>query len=188
MQTSLERAWQEWEAFCADTLRRAQESLATGLPPPPRDNHVLRAALTALDTTQLAAFLDDPRLAETHPELGAHLESPSRFALLLCYLPPHAAPTLALRYDDPCGAKSNLSPRARLALFLTFRWKQFLLENLRRDTAVLSLQAHRFHLAHFVSRFGDEASKALLTPKDPPALVRELAKAQKQLPTHPTQP
>jgi hypothetical protein len=176
MQTSLERAWQEWEAFCADTLRRAQESVATGLPPPSRDNHTLRAALAELDTEHLAAFLDDPRLAETY------------FALLLCYLPPQAALPLAQRYDDPCRAKSNLPPRARLTLFLTFRWKQFLLENLRRDASVLSLQAHRFHLAHFVNRFGDEASKALLTTNDPPALARELAKAQKQLPTRLTQP
>ena len=174
MQTSLERAWQEWEAFCADTLRRAQESVASGLPPPPRDNQTLRAALAELDTQQLAAFLDDPRLAETY------------FALLLCYLPPHAALPLAQRYDDPCHAKTNLPPRARLTLFLTFRWKAFLLENLHRDASILSLQAHRFHLAHFVSRFGDAATQTLLTPNDPPALARELAKVQKKLPTRPS--
>ncbi|WP_395139433.1 hypothetical protein [Armatimonas sp.] len=185
MQTPLELAWREWEAFCEDIPRRAGEafeSAARGLPSPPRDHHVLRDALFALDSEQLTVFLDDPRLAEAHPEPGLPLDSASRFALLLCFLPPHAALALAQRYDDPCRAKSNLPPRPRLVLFLTFRWKAFLLENLHREMSVLSLLAHRFHFAHFVNRFGDEATKALLTTNDPPALARELVKAQKHLP------
>ena len=185
MQTPLALAWREWEAFCEDTPRRAGEvfeSVARGLPPPPRDHRELREALFALDSEQIAVFLDDPRLAEVHPEPELPLSSASRFALLLCYLPSHAALALAQRYDDPCRAKSNLPSRPRLVLFLTFCWKAFLLENLHREGAVLSLQAHRFHLAHFVKQFGDEATKALLTTRDAPALARELVKAQKHLP------
>ena len=188
METSLERAWQEWEAFCVDTLRRVQEAVASGLAPAAWENEALRTALAALDASALATFLDDPRLEETYPESVTGLQATSRFGLLLCLLPPHAALTLAQRYDDPCRAKSNLPPRARLTLFLTLRWKAFLIESLRRDYAVLALQGYRFHLRHFVEKYGDESAKALLKSDDSPALARELAKAQKQLPTRPTQP
>ena len=177
MQTPLELAWREWEAFC----HQVQESVATGIPPQLPEYPGLRTALASLNPEALESFLDDPRLEERHaaPETG---DMPLRFAMLLCFLPQHAALLLAERYDDPCRAKSNLPSRPRLVLFLTFRWKAFLLENLHREGAVLSLQAHRFHLAHFVKQFGDEATKALLTTKDAPALARELVKAQKYLP------
>lgn len=177
MQTPLELAWREWEAFC----HQVQESVATGIPPQLPEYPGLRTALTSLSPEALESFLDDPRLEERHPapEKG---DTPLRFAMLLCFLPQHAALLLAERYDDPCRAKSNLPPRPRLVLFLTFRWKAFLLENLHREMSVLSLQAARFHINHFVERFGGDSAKALLKTNDSPTLTRELVKARKHFP------
>jgi hypothetical protein len=185
METSLERAWQEWEAFCTETEARIKASASSGLPPAPPENAALRAALGALDERSLVAFLDDPRLEETH--LGSETSglAATRHAMLLCFLPPHAAPTLALRYDDPFRAKTNLLPRPSLFLFLTLRWKAFLLANLQREYAVFTLHSQRSLIHHFVEKHGDEAAKALLQTTDPPALARELEKAQKQLASRP---
>lgn len=185
MDEPLARAWQEWERFCKETEGRIKESAASGLPPAPTENVALRAALAALSPEQLGVFLDDVRLEETHPEPGAGMASSVRFALLLCFLPPAAASALARRYDNPCCAKSNLPPRASLGLFFTLRWKAFLVANLRREGALVALQAHRFQLAHFVERFGDEAAKALLVTTDPPTLTRELERIQKRFPNRP---
>ena len=186
MDEPLKTAWREWESFCAAMIEQIKSSSASGLPPAPPENAPLRAALAGLDHAQLVAFLDDPRLAEPHPEPGADSLAATRFAFLLCFLPPHAAPVLAPRYDDPCRAKTNLPPRASLGLFFTLRWKAFLVANLRREGALIALQAHRFQLAHFVHRFGDEATKALLVTKDSPALTRELERVQRRFPARPT--
>jgi hypothetical protein len=182
MDEPLARAWQEWERFCIEAEARIKESAASGLVPAPTENAALRAALSVLSAEQLAVFLDDPRLEETHSEPGTGSLAATRFAFLLCFLPPAAAPTLAHRYDDPCRSKSNLPPRAALGLFFTLRWKCFLVANLRRDGALIALQAHRLQLAHFVQRFGDEASKALLVTRDSPTLTRELTNIQKRFP------
>ncbi|WP_309710410.1 hypothetical protein [Armatimonas sp.] len=185
MQTSLERAWQEWESFCTDMQTRIQEAVASGLEPRPPQDKALRAALAALTAEELMLFLDDPRLEEHPPEPGTETAFSTRVAILLCVLPPHAALPLAQRFDDPCRAKSNLPPRASLALFLTFRWKQFLIANLRREGALIALQANRFQITYFVARFGDETMRALLRTSDPPGLTRELAKVQKQFSERP---
>ena len=186
MDKLLDSTWKEWEAFCEDTLRRVQEAVTSGLPPVAGENAALRAALAALDAPTLGAFLDDPRLEETHSGLETSGLAATRHAMLLCFLPPHAAPTLASRHDDPFRAKTNLPPRPSLFLFLTFRWKAFLLTNLHREYAVFALHAHRFQVRYFVEKHGDDAAKALLHTTDSPALARELAKAQKQLLNRPT--
>lgn len=181
MEQPLERAWREWERFCTETEGRIKESAASGLPPHAHENTALRTALAALSAPQLRTFLEDSRLEETHREPAPGMAPSTRLAMLLCFLPPHAAQPLAQCYDDPCHAKTNLPPRPRLALFFTLRWKAFLQDTLRREGAVLSLAAHRFHIAYFVGRFGDEAATALLKPEDSPALAQELAKAKKWL-------
>ena len=108
-----------------------------------------------------------------------------RFAYLLCFLPPTAAVPLAMRYDDSCHAKSNLPPRAAITLFLTFRWRAFLLAHLRREGAIVSLHAMRHQIQGFVERSGDASAKALLKTNDTAALARELAKVQKSFPSRP---
>lgn len=186
MDKPLEKAWQEWESFCAESDARIKESVASGMPPAPPENAGLRAALSSLDNAQLVAFLDDARLVETHPEPGADSLAATRMAFLLCFLPPHAASVLAPRFADPWLAKTNLPPRASLGLFFTLRWKAFLVANLRREGALIALQAHRFQVAHFVNRFGDAAARALLVTNDSPALTRELARIQRRFPARTT--
>jgi hypothetical protein len=185
MQSSLEQARREWEAFCTDSQHRIQEALASGLAPRPPQDKALRTTLAALTPEEIAQFLDDPCLEENHHDPGTERALSTGFAMLLCVLPSHAAFALAQRYDDPCRAKSNLPPRASLSFFLTFRWKQFLEQTLRREGAVLTLESYRFHIRHFVERFGNEATKALLQSSDPPGLTHELIKVQKQFSKRP---
>lgn len=185
MEDRLSQAWRVWDDFCSDTARRIQESVDSGLPPAPAQEQPLRAALAALTPEEIAQFLDDPRLEERHPDPGSEKTLSMRFAMLLCFLPPPAAVPLALRYDDPCRAKSNLPPRASLELFLTLRWKAFLLSHLRREGAIVSLHAARHQIQGFVERSGDASAKALLKTSDTAALARELAKTQKSFPSRP---
>ena len=178
-------AWRVWDDFCNDTARRIQESAASGLPPAAAQDQPLRAALAALTPEEIAQFLDDPRLEEKHPDPGSESTLTLRFAMLLCFLPVCAAVPLAMRYDDPCRAKSNLPSRASLALFLTFRWKGFLLAHLRREGAIVSLHAMRHQIQGFVERSGDASAKALLKTNDTAALALERAKTQKSFPSRP---
>ena len=171
MEDRLSQAWRVWDDFCGDTARRIQESAASGLPPATAQEQPLRAALAALMPEEIAQLLDDPRLEETHSESGSTMLRPAmRFAYLLCFLPPVASVPLALRYDDPCRAKSNLPPRAAVGLFLTLRWRVFLLAHLRREGAIVSLHAARHQIQGFVERSGDASAKALLKTTDTAAL------------------
>ncbi len=183
MEDRLSQAWRVWDDFCSDTARRIQESAASGLPPAAAQDQPLRAALAALTLKEIEQFLDDPRLEETHAELDSTMLRPAtRFAYLLCFLPPTAAVPLALRYDDPCRAKSNLPPRAAITHFLTLRWRAFLLAHLRREGAIVSLHAMRHQIQGFVERSGDASAKALLKTTDTAALTRELQSVARKFP------
>lgn len=181
METPVDRAVRAWLAFCGQMDAKIKEAAQSGIAPNVPDNALLRRTLTALTPEQFSAFLADSRLDEPHRDPGKDALEMTRFAVLLCFLPPRAALPLAKAYSDPCRARTNLPARPRVLLFLTFRWKTFLTENLRRQGAILTLSAYRFQIKHFVERFGDEKAKALLTPDDPPALAQELVQVQKQL-------
>ena len=185
MEDRLSQAWRVWDDFCSDTARRIQESVTSGLPPATAQEQPLRAALAALTPEEIAQLLDDPRLEEKHPDPGSDTIPTMRFAYLLCFLPPVASVPLALRYDDPCRAKSNLPPRAAVGLFLTLRWRVFLLAHLRREGAIVSLHAMRHQIQGFVERSGDASAKALLKTTDTAALTRELESVARKFPVKP---
>jgi hypothetical protein len=174
METPLECAWRQWDAFTLAFAQKTQEAAASGLEPVPPESTSLRGALAALSPQELSALLDDPRWRAL-PE-GREPGRVLQLMLLCSLLPPTAenARVLAERFDDPLGAKSGLPPLPGMGLFVTLRWRLFLERWWARKAAVFELQALRHPIQGFVG------GQHPLTVSDSPALIRELAQAERE--------